>query len=239
MKTNNISIIILGLLTALGLSCMGYFISQTMYNAKMAINTAQVKGLAEVQVKANSSSWRLSLSVMGSDKLKIPELYQKINSELKQVEDILLSNGLSKEEIEVGIINNSVREFRDDKQVLVERKYVLTANVNVETEKVGKIKEVRKKMNILITKGFNLTSHAPSYKFTNLNKIKPDLLKEATQNARASAAEFAKNAGVEVGKIKSARQGNISITDIGSDYSDSKKIDKKVRVVTTITFYLK
>lgn len=65
------------------------------------------------------------------------------------------------------------------------------------------------------------------------------MLKEATKNARIAANEFAKNANAEVGGIRSARQGSFYIRDEGHNYGDTKKITKKVRVVTTITFYLK
>ena len=71
-----------------------------------------------------------------------------------------------------------------------------------------------------------------------LNEIKPDMLREATKNARIAANEFAENAGVKVGGIRDARQGSFYVRDAGSDYGDTSKIEKDVRVVTTITFYL-
>ncbi len=64
------------------------------------------------------------------------------------------------------------------------------------------------------------------------------MVKEATTNARIAANEFAENAGVEVGGIKSAQQGGFLIRDVGEEYGDTKSIEKEVRVVTTITFYL-
>jgi hypothetical protein len=64
------------------------------------------------------------------------------------------------------------------------------------------------------------------------------MLSEATKNARIAANEFAKNANVTVGKIRSARQGNFFVRDAGEQYGDTAKIEKDVRVVTTITFYL-
>ena len=64
------------------------------------------------------------------------------------------------------------------------------------------------------------------------------MLKEATMNARIAANEFAENAGVKVGSIQSARQGGFIIRDAGQEYGDTAKIEKDVRVVTTITFYL-
>ena len=64
------------------------------------------------------------------------------------------------------------------------------------------------------------------------------MLREATKNARVAANEFADNAGVKVGGIRSARQGSFRVTDAGKDYGDTKEIEKDIRVVTNITFFL-
>jgi len=93
-------------------------------------------------------------------------------------------------------------------------------------------------VNKLIAQGINISNEAPSYRFTRLNDIKPDMLREATKNARIAANEFAESAGVSVGGIRSARQGGFNIRDAGEEYGDTKKIEKDVRVVTTVMFYL-
>jgi hypothetical protein len=59
------------------------------------------------------------------------------------------------------------------------------------------------------------------------------MLKEAAQNARIAASEFAQNAGAKVGKIRSAYQGGFTVEDSGHS-----GLTKEVRVVTTIDFYL-
>lgn len=64
------------------------------------------------------------------------------------------------------------------------------------------------------------------------------MLKAATKNARLAANEFATNTGVKVGGIRSARQGGFVIRDVGENYGDTKKIEKYVRVVTNVTFFL-
>ena len=64
------------------------------------------------------------------------------------------------------------------------------------------------------------------------------MLREATKNARITANEFAENAGVKVGGIRSARQGGFIVRDAGEGYGDTAKIEKDVREVTTITLYL-
>ena len=80
-----------------------------------------------------------------------------------------------------------------------------------------------------------------SYTFTKLNDIKPEMVAEATKDARASAEQFAKDSGASVGAIRDATQGYFSIEgrdgeSSGWGVSDSPY--KKVRVVTTVHFTL-
>ena len=225
-------------LLSCGLAAGGYFIGQTMFNAKVAINTADVKGLAERRVKANRAYWKIDYTVSGTDRAKMPALYEESETAQQAVIDLLLESGFEQAEIAPGIINYLHREFRDDDQKLVEEKHLLVGSVEVETDRVQLLFEVRSKMNKLIARGLDIKNNPPAYHFTNLNDIKPEMVKEATTNARVAANEFAENAGVKVGGIRSARQGGFVIRDVGENYGDTKKIDKDVRVVTNVTFYL-
>jgi hypothetical protein len=63
----------------------------------------------------------------------------------------------------------------------------------------------------------------------------------ATRNARDAAEQFAKDSGTGVGGIRSATQGYFEITardGEGGGYGVADTPFKKVRVVTTVEFYL-
>jgi len=79
------------------------------------------------------------------------------------------------------------------------------------------------------------------YSFTKLNDVKPQMVAAATKDARAAAEQFAKDAGSGVGGIKSATQGYFSIDARDGEGGDGSSDTpyKKVRVVTTVDFYLK
>jgi len=230
--------VLISIIVSMAIAASGYFIGQTMYNAKVAINTAEVKGLAERKVKADLVNWRLNFKVASNHKEDLSNLYSDAEMIQKEVIALLLQSGLKKEEINVGVISYRLIEFRNRDQKLVDQQHQLSNDIEVQTKKVDLISSVRSSMNQLIAKGIDINNFEPEYRFTGLNNIKPDMLKEATKNARVAANEFAKNAGVKVGGIRSAKQGNFLIRDVGENYSDTKKIDKYVRVVTTITFYL-
>jgi hypothetical protein len=227
-----------GLFLACGLAASGYFISQTLYNSEVAMNTAQVKGLAERQVKADLADWELYYSVSTDTKQALPKLYQEAQHRQNELIKLLHSKGFSDTEIDLGVIDYQKQEFRNKEQELVEQKHSLIGSIRVSTEQVDLVSKVRADVNELIAKGIEIDNRAPIFRFTQLNKIKPEMLKEATSNARTAANEFAQIAGVQVGNIHSARQGNFSIRDRGQSYSDNRHVIKDVRVVTTISFYL-
>lgn len=230
--------LLLGIFLAAGISTGGYFISQTMYNAKVALNTAEAKGLAERRVSADRANWTIVFTNTGKSRADIPELYQQSENDQNAIVALLKESGFEDSEIEIDVLNYAYQEFRDENQRLVDQNHTLTGSVSVETNKVALVSQARSNVNKLIAKGMDIENRKPAYLFTKLNEIKPDMLKEATKNARIAANEFAENAGVIVGGIRSALQGSFYIRDAGEEYGDTEKIEKDVRVVTTITFYL-
>ncbi|MEJ2032647.1 MAG: SIMPL domain-containing protein [Deltaproteobacteria bacterium] len=226
------------LFVAIGLGLAGYFIGQTLYNAKVALNTAEAKGLAERRVKADRANWDIVYTEKGASRKEVPSLYAKAEKDQQTILNLLKENGFDESEINLGVLDYDYQEFRDENQRLVDQTHSLVGTISVETEKVELVGKVRASVNKLIAQGIDIENKAPNYRFTKLNEIKPDMLREATKNARIAANEFAENAGVKVGGIRSARQGSFYVRDAGEDYGDTVKIDKDVRVVTTITFYL-
>lgn len=233
-----IEVIVGACLISLGLIGGGYFVGQTLYNSKVGFNTADVKGLAEKRVVSDQAYWIIQYTVTGNEKAGIPALYSKSKSDQQQIITLLHDHGFTDQEIVPGVVDYSTREYRDKDQNLIETKYSLTGSIEIETKNVALVSKVRSKMNELIAEGLDIKNNTPNYYFTELNAIKPDMLKEATTNARIAANEFAQNAGVKVGGIRSASQGGFTITDVGETYGDDKKIEKQVRVVTTVTFFL-
>ena len=239
MKHARIELVILGLVLAVGIAAAGYFVGQTLYNAKVAINTAEAKGLATRRVEADVANWSIGFSLAGGPDADIAQLYKLAESQQKRIIDALKANGFKEDEIHPGVIEYDYREYRDEEQKLVDERHILSGDIEVETHDVHKVEPARAAINKLIVEGINIQNDPPIYRFTRLNEIKPEMLKEATRNARIAANEFAANAGVKVGGIRSARQGSFFIRDVGGDgYDDTDKIEKEVRVVTTIEFYL-
>ena len=238
MGVKRTDILISSLVLAIGIAVAGYFVSQTLFRAKIALNVAEVKGLAERRVEADSAYWLVQYTVTGTNEGNIAHLYEQSEADMAKITALLKNNGFSDQEITPGVITYQKQEFRDENQTLVDEKHLLIGGIEIHTSQVQLVAKGRAKLNTLIAQGLDITNNTPKYYFTRLNEIKPEMLKEATQNARLAAKEFAENAGVRVGGIRSAKQGGFTIRDVGQDYGDTEKIEKDVRVVTNITFFL-
>ena len=71
------------------------------------------------------------------------------------------------------------------------------------------------------------------YQFNGLTELKPQMIEEATKNARTVAQKFADDANCSLGSIRSAYQGQFSV-----ESDQYQPWIKHVRVVTTIDYYL-
>lgn len=80
--------------------------------------------------------------------------------------------------------------------------------------------------------------------FTKLNEIKPEMISEATKNAREAALKFATDNDADLERLKHANQGLFSIVDPTASLSGgeggyaSSTVDlfKKVRVVISAEY---
>jgi hypothetical protein len=217
----------------------GFFMSQTLVKSSMSQNSIKVKGLAERTVKADTAYWTISKGLKTTDDtLSTEYLYQQYEKETQTIYNTLVEAGFKEESIEIGVTKISFEDLRDEDNNLVETKRTLRGDINIITHNVDLVKASRTKLNGLIAQGIALVNHDPEYHFTQLNDIKPDMIKLATQNAKIAAQEFANNVDATIGGIRSASQGRFSIYDVGENYTDTRKLMKNVRVVTHVDYYL-
>ena len=238
MRFSSAALICAGICLAGGMASAGYFVSQTIYNSKVALNTAEAKGLAERRVRADSATWSVGFGVAGRSRSELPALYQTAEAHQARILALFRDAGFAEAEITVEPLDYSYDTRRNRDQVVVEETHKLLGQIKLQTDRIEAIAPLRAEVSRLIAQGIDVWPQQPAFHFTRLNEIKPDMLREATRNARIAATEFAENAGVTVGGIRQARQGGFYIRDAGSEHSATDRVEKDVRVVTTITFYL-
>lgn len=222
------------LLIALGLVCLGWFIYAGINNMAYRDRQVTVRGLAEREVMANKVTWPLVVTTLGND---LGELYNRVNANNDKVLKFLKDNGISDEEISV----NEPQVFDKDAQTYssgnMPYRYRVTEVITVTSPQVEKINALMKRQAELLKQGVALANdyqYQTLYEYTGLNDIKPEMIAKATAAAREAANKFAEDSGSNLGKIKTATQGQFSIDDRDS-YTP---YIKNVRVVTSITYYL-
>ena len=90
-------------------------------------------------------------------------------------------------------------------------RYNVTTVVVVTSDQVEKVNKLMNKQTELMSQGIAIVAgdynYQTLYEFTGLNEIKPDMVADATKNARKAARKFAQDSKSKLGKIKSASQG--------------------------------
>jgi hypothetical protein len=232
------STVISAFLIGLGLALAGYFVSQTTLNQRIGANTARVKGLSERIVPANTATWTLNMSVTSRDFGNVAGVFDTAENNQKRINEILTKAGFSDAEINFSPLRKNDFTNRNNNGDIIDQYYSVGGTIIITTSKPAKIAPARKPIFALAREGIDIKEYDIAYRFTKLNDIKPAMLREATENARIAANEFAQNAGVSVGGIQNATQGGFQVLGAGNAGPDANDINKLVRVVTTITFYL-
>jgi len=224
------------ILLCIGLIVMGLCIYSGLNSFSSRQRTVTVKGLSEREVKADVVTWPICVNMAGNDLSSINSQIAANNAAIKQ---FLLDGGLSEDEITFNAPSVTDRDAERYSSRANGYRYVASSIVTVVSDKVDLVGQLVTRQGELLSKGVAIASddysNQISYEFTGLNDIKPEMIEEATKNAREAGEKFAKDSESRLGKIKTATQGQFSIYDRDS-YTPSIK---KVRVVTTIVYYLK
>ena len=234
----------------LGLTILGYFIFKGFKTFSDKDRIVTVKGLAEMNMKANGSSISIRFSFSGDE---LQDVIKATEKKKKAILTFLKKSGYASKDLFVTDL--SVTDYEKyyenqwvegkEVQVKIDR-YVISQNIEINFKQVEKTESNASKITLdLVSNG--LTSHvSTSYTFPELNTIKPRLIAASTKNARISGEQFANDSQAKLGKIKTASQGQISIAG-DYNYSDENGGNNEVpeepymhkaRVVSTIVFFL-
>lgn len=227
----NLNKLMPALLIALGIVILGLCIKSGIDNIAYRDRIVTVRGLAEREVKADLVTWPITYSLAGNN---LQNIYDQVSKNNDIIVKFLTSNGIKPDEISVNppdTYDASSNRYRSDS---FNFNYSINCTVTVTTRQVDKVRELLNRQSELLKEGVAFSNSYINYQFTGLNSVKPEMIAEATRNARAAADQFAADSESRVGKIKTASQGQFSIDDSDS----STPYIKKVRVVSTIVYYL-
>lgn len=223
-------------ITAVGMIIMGMSIAKGIVDFKDRDRTVVVKGLSEREMKADKVTWSLTYKEIGNDPAVMYNLLEQKNA---KVVAFLKTAGVSDKEISINPAVISDRQADNYGNEIMNYRYKATSVITVTSTNIDKVRQLMRRQAELMKQGIAIVSDEYSsnvrYEFTGLNKIKQDMVEEATKNAQTTAEQFATDTKSDLGDIRSAQQGQFSIEDRDSN----TPYIKKIRVVNTMTYSLK
>lgn len=223
------------LLVAVGLLGAGWFASQGMAKLRTADRFVTVKGSAEKIVDADLVVWPLSQTVGGNE---LGAVQAQLDANTATIRTFLTGAGFKDEDIVVSPPRLEDRWTYAYGENRPPERYRYSNTVTLRTSRVREALGALRRSGDIVAKGVLLNTEeggGPEFEYTKLNDIKPALIAEATDAARKSAEQFAKDSGARLAGIRSANQGVVSINDRDRG---SPQV-KTVRVVTTVEYFLR
>ena len=236
------TVLLASAIVAVGLALAGWRAGRGLVESRLGHRTVTVKGFSERVVKADLGFLPVRFTATGAD---LESARLALESAERAVVGFFEEIGFDAGDREVQNIRVEDRlAGYSSGNVARESRFVLTEDIVVRSSDVDKLAAAARRIGDLVRSGVALSSDqynsGPTFVFTGLNKLKPEMLTEATRRARQAAEQFARESGAEVGAIFTANQGLFTIgpaIQIPGERPE-KQLMKKVRVVTTISYFL-
>ena len=220
---------------ALGMAAGGYLLGDGLRRSREADRAVTVRGVAEREVIADLATWTIAYSATAAD---MTSAQASVDANSQDIKAFFSGLGFPAEAIQPTGVN--VNTMNDNGVT----RFTVRQRMALRTTDIKRAQDAVRRQFDLVRRGVMLEEGSGmAYTFTGLDKIKPEMVAEATKDARRSAERFAQDSGTGVGGIRNATQGYFEVTardgDSGGGWGVSDTPFKKVRVVTTIDFYLR
>lgn len=228
---------VFGALVALGLIGGGALVGQGVVNARVGDRSVTVRGVSERNVKADLAVLPIRFTASGD---VLADVQGRIDGDLAIVRRFLATQGYPADAVGLGRLEVADTQSREYASQTGGPRFILAQTVIVRTTDVDRVQATTRALNDLVRQGVVLQDFAgPTFVFTRLNQVRPEMIAEATAAARTGAVQFAKDSGTALGPIRQATQGSFEILPRDEIGDETTSLDKKVRVVATISYRLR
>jgi hypothetical protein len=232
-------------IVAIGMGLGSVALANGMVAMKRADREVTVRGVAQRDVTANSAAWSVGYSHTAYD---LAEAMAAVDRDTATIRRFLADQGFKGAMTAPGSANVSVSDEFVKGEPTGRKIYAVRRSIAFRTGDVARVQKVQAAKDALAQQGLVADSVDATFEYTQLDRIKPAMIADATRDARRAAEKFASDSGSSVGGIKSATQGYFSVSsreaasagddDSGGSGSTASSPDQRVRVVTTIDYYL-
>jgi uncharacterized protein len=231
-------------IVALGITLGGLLVGLGFARGRAADRYVTVKGISEREVKADLAIWPLRLVAASND---LASANAQLQASLEKIRSFLTANGVDASQAtlqDFSVTDAETNQYSGGSAAGA--RFVIRQTVVVRSTNPDVIRAASQKVSELVSNGVVLSSGGeygnggPTFVFTGLNKLKPQMIGEATARAREAAEQFARDSHSSIGGIKRASQGIFEILprDQAEGISEASQIVKTVRVVSTIDYAL-
>ena len=204
-----------------------------------------VKGVSEREVMADLALWPLTIVAADND-LSVAQ--RQIERGVREVLSFLARNGIDTSAVtrqDYRVADAYTNQYQSPGGI--SSRYAIRQTLIVRSESPDTVARASQKVGELVAAGVVFTSGqeygagGPSFLFTRLNDVKPEMIAEATAEAREAAEQFARDSESDLGGIRRANQGVFQILprNQAADITEESQVAKTVRVVSTIEYFLK
>jgi hypothetical protein len=233
-----------GLLLAIGVAVGGWLIGHGFEAGRRSDRFVTVKGLAEREVQADLALWPLRLVVGDNDLVRAQATVARNTGEIMS---FLSRHGIDTVQAElqgIRVVDAFAQPYGGNANA--PNRFVITQTVMVRSSDPDAIFAASQDVGELVEAGVVFSSGeewgpgGPTFVFTRLNDLKPEMIAEATASAREAAQQFANDSESELGGIRRASQGVFVILprDQAPGVQEQNQLYKTVRVVSTIEYLL-
>lgn len=223
---------ILGASMILAAFVLGLMLVWTVRTLKSFDDTVTVRGLCEREVPADRVVLRVSYTAQSNS---LVDLRSTVESNDRIIIELLKKAGISDEEIKYNTANFSDRYEDYYVSDNIKFRYRAQQTISIFSSKMDIVRKLQNTIDGELLKSDIISNTYASFEYNGLNDIKPSMIAESLDKARESAEEFAKNSHSKIGKMRTASQGYFEVDDLDENTPQIKK----VRVVTTVEYYLK
>jgi hypothetical protein len=233
------------IILAVGVALAGLLAGNGFARARAGERFVSVKGVSEREVRADLAIWPLHL--VGADN-DLATANAKLTTSIAGVRQFLVRHGIDTSQIQMAEFSATdayANQYASDRKPA--NRYIVHQTVLVRSNRPDQVLAASQQISelaavgVVISSGENGERGGPTFVFTGLNKLKPEMIADATARAREAATQFARDSRSDLGAIRQANQGVFEILprDQAPGISEASQIAKFVRVVSTIDYYLR
>ena len=233
------------IILAAGLTLGGLLIGLGFARARSADRFVTVKGIAEREVAADVAIWALRLVTASND---LSAAHGELQQHVSRVREFLHQQQIDSSQVSLQgfvVVDALANPYAQSERVA--SRYVMRQTVLVRSPQPERVLAASQRVAELVNAGVVISSGeeygpgGPTFIFTKLNELKPEMLAESTARAREAAEQFARDADSGLGSIRRANQGVFEILPRapGPGMTEESQLLKTVRVVSTVEYFLR